>query len=297
MSLHTKLPSDLSEVDVIIAGGGSSGCIIAARLADADPNLSILVIERGSDNKAPTIALPALFIANVAPNSTATIFHKGVKEQHLVFARQHQPMLMWPPLGPAFIEAWTRDFQNTPDRPMVLMSFINGFPGDPSAVPPGQYFAITAFSVYPYSRGHIHITGPSPSDPLNFKTGFFADRDGIDIKKHMWTYKTQREIIRRMQTYRGEVAAGHPPFPAESNAACIDIDAPLPGDVKDIEYSAEDDAILEQWLRLNVGTTWHSLGTCKMAPREQGGVVDSKLSVYGVEGLKIQHQFEPQRLA
>lgn len=29
------------------------------------------------------------------------------------------------------------------------------------------------------------------------------------------------------------------------------------------------------------------LGTCPMKPRDQGGVVDSKLNVYGVEGLKI----------
>lgn len=29
------------------------------------------------------------------------------------------------------------------------------------------------------------------------------------------------------------------------------------------------------------------LGTCKMAPREEGGVVDESLGVYGVEGLKI----------
>ena len=29
------------------------------------------------------------------------------------------------------------------------------------------------------------------------------------------------------------------------------------------------------------------LGTCAMKPREQGGVLDSKLNVYGVEGLKV----------
>lgn len=58
-------------------------------------------------------------------------------------------------------------------------------------------------------------------------------------------------------------------------------------DVQDIEYTAEDDAILEKWLRENVATTWHSVGTCKMAPREKNGVVDSRLRVYGVEALRI----------
>jgi choline dehydrogenase-like flavoprotein len=36
----------------------------------------------------------------------------------------------------------------------------------------------------------------------------------------------------------------------------------------------------------HVETTWHSLGTCAMKPREQGGVVDKRLNVFGTEGLK-----------
>jgi choline dehydrogenase-like flavoprotein len=145
---------------------------------------------------------------------------------------------------------------------------------------------MTIFSVYPYSRGHLHVTGPDLGDRLDFETGFFTDANGIDLKKHIWAYKKQREIARRMQTYRGEYAPGHPPFPASSKAACISTQGPLV-DVQDIEYTAEDDAILEKWLRENVATTWHSVGTCKMGPREAKGVVDSKLRVYGVEALRI----------
>ena len=47
MPLYAKLPADLKEVDVIIAGGGLAGCVVAGRLAEADPQLSILVIEQG----------------------------------------------------------------------------------------------------------------------------------------------------------------------------------------------------------------------------------------------------------
>lgn len=160
------------------------------------------------------------------------------------------------------------------------------FPGDPSSITPGQYFAVSVFTVYPYSRGHLHVTGSSVGDPLDFSTGFFSDTGDVDIKKHIWAYKKQREIVRRMDTYRGEVAAAHPPFPAGSKAAAIETDGPLK-DMTDLEYSAEDDAVLEKWLRENVNTTWHSLGTCKMAPLDNYGVVDANLNVYGVEGLKI----------
>ncbi|TVY82378.1 Alcohol oxidase [Lachnellula suecica] len=189
-------------------------------------------------------------------------------------------------LGPAFQEAWNKEFRDLPDKPMMIMSLIACFPGDPSLVPAGQYFGIATFSLYPYSRGHLHITGPGLDDIPDFDLGFMSDPDDIDLKKHVWIYKKHREIIRRMSVYRGEVASGHPPFPAHSQAATIATDGPVEN-VKDIEYTAEDDAIIEEWIRGHVDTTWHSLGTCKMAPREDFGVVDSSLSVYDVENLKI----------
>lgn len=38
------------EVDIIICGGGSAGCVPAGRLANLDHNLSVLLIEAGEDN-------------------------------------------------------------------------------------------------------------------------------------------------------------------------------------------------------------------------------------------------------
>ncbi|KAH6985487.1 hypothetical protein EDB80DRAFT_590722, partial [Ilyonectria destructans] len=99
-------------------------------------------------------------------------------------------------------------------------------------------------------------------------------------------YKKQREIMRRTSMYRGELAPGHPAFPAGSEVACIEADAPL-SNVKDLEYSPEDDAAIEKWLRENIGTTWHSLGTAKMAPREEFGVVDESLNLWDTKRLKI----------
>ncbi|KAK7431557.1 hypothetical protein QQZ08_001775 [Neonectria magnoliae] len=189
-------------------------------------------------------------------------------------------------LGPEFKEAWDRDFKNAPDRPLMLMGVVSCFLGDPSAVPEGQYVTVGNYTAYPYSRGHMHITGPELSDPLDFDVGYFTDKHDLDIKKQIWAYKKNREIMRRTAMYRGEVAPGHPAFPAGSAAACIETDAPL-SDVTDIKYTAEDDKAIEEWLRGNIGTTWHSLGTAKMAPREEKGVVDESLNVWGTKGLKV----------
>ena len=158
------------------------------------------------------------------------------------------------------------------------------------------------YTAYPHSRGSIHITGPEWQDPCDFDSGFFKGEGKLDIKSHVWFYKVQRELMRRTPMYRGEVAHLHPAFAPDSKAALVSLDKMRvflngaaensnlygSGDAKaPFEYSAEDDALIEQHVRATVQTTWHSMGTCKMAPREEMGVVDADLNVYGVQGLKV----------
>jgi alcohol oxidase len=185
--------------------------------------------------------------------------------------------------------AWDRDFASHPNRPLLFFTLVETLLGDPSAVPPGQYVSPAIYTAYPYSRGHVHITGPSLSDPLDFDLGIFTDPGDVDLKKQVWGYKKHREIMRRTGFYRGEVAASHPKFPPGSKAACVGVGDEHDPDkiVDDIEYSAEDDKAIEQCLREVIGTCWHSLGTVKMAPYEKNGGVDANLNVYGVKGLKV----------
>ncbi|RYP57265.1 hypothetical protein DL769_009591 [Monosporascus sp. CRB-8-3] len=188
-------------------------------------------------------------------------------------------------LGPGFREIWDRDFKQHPDRPLSLVVLVNG--GAEPVGEPGQFFSISAFTAYPYSRGHIHITGPGLDDPVDFEPGLLSDPEGVDILACRWVYKKQREIARRMKVYRGEVASMHPPFSPDSEARPTKSNEPPSGDTLDIKYSAEDDAVIDQWIREHVSTPWHSIATCKMAPLSEKGVVDGSLSVHGVEGLKI----------
>ena len=94
--------------------------------------------------------------------------------------------------------------------------------------------------------------------------------------------------MRRTKIYRGELATTHPRFHPSSQAALLDLDISQESNItENIVYSTEDDKAIEQYLRENINSTWHSLGTAKMAPREQMGVVDESLGVYGVRGLKV----------
>ncbi|KAI9729228.1 MAG: putative NRPS-like protein biosynthetic cluster [Cirrosporium novae-zelandiae] len=186
-------------------------------------------------------------------------------------------------MGPEFEKRWNRDFKERPTRPAMMLSSIAGFAGDYSAIPVGQYFSLGPYTPYPYSRGHAHIASTSAFDPPDFNCGFF--QDPIDITKLVWGYKVQREIARRMNHYLGPLEVGHPKFAPDSKAASSYTDQHP--EIKRIEYSENDDEAISQFLRENIGTAWHSLGTCAMKPETEGGVVDKDLNVHGVKGLKI----------
>lgn len=157
----------------------------------------------------------------------------------------------------------------------------------PPGVLYGEYLGVSTFNLYPLSRGHIHITGPNIDDAPDFDTGFLSDSEDFDMKAHVYAYKVQREIMRRMNCYRGEVPEWNPPFAADSPAAILCTNHPLPDGVPNIIYSPEDEAVLERFIRDKVDTTWHTMGTCKIAPEAKCGVVDVNLDVYGAKGLKI----------
>ncbi|KAK1623077.1 GMC oxidoreductase [Colletotrichum phormii] len=47
------------------------------------------------------------------------------------------------------------------------------------------------------------------------------------------------------------------------------------------------DAAITDFVRQQSGTLYHPVGTCKLGAREEGGVVDASLKVYGISGLRV----------
>ena len=110
----------------------------------------------------------------------------------------------------------------------------------------------------PASRGSIHLTGVKACSPVKVQANYLADpRDLTDLKLGV---QRAREI--------GNAAALQPYTKGEHAPANL------------------TGATLEDYIRNGLVTFWHQSGTAKMG-RDAMSVVDSKLKVYGVEGLRV----------
>jgi alcohol oxidase len=64
--------------------GGTAACVAAGRLARADPNLSILLVEGGKNNyNDPTVTNPAMYLVHLAPGSQTALFYEANAEEAL----------------------------------------------------------------------------------------------------------------------------------------------------------------------------------------------------------------------
>lgn len=174
-----------------------------------------------------------------------------------------------------------------------MLIAASSFFGPPTMCPdPTKQYVTTAnYVCYPKSRGSLHIASTSPDATPKFLGGYLSHP--ADVAAHIWIYKRQREIYRRTKAYKGEVSALHPLFPKGSAAATGDhaghdfASSEERAALEPIQYSTEDDRAIEDFVREHATSMRHSMGTCRMAPQHEGGVVDGSLAVYGIEGLKI----------
>ncbi|OCH86429.1 alcohol oxidase-like protein [Obba rivulosa] len=180
-------------------------------------------------------------------------------------------------MGPEFEKEWNEVYANAPDKVVFFSGSMLTYMGDMTA-PPAKAFSLGGYIAYPTSVGYTHISSAHDvMAPADFDARMLENP--ADVAVFRFAYKHCREIARRMPCYRGECASSHPAFGPVSNARAQQADGPVPLDAPDLEYSLEDEKALDDYIR--------NMGTCAMKPREKDGVVDSRLNVYGVEGLKV----------
>jgi choline dehydrogenase len=163
------------------------------------------------------------------------------------------------PSAPLLAFLRTRPELATPDVQMHLVPYsikdpktrkLQDFPS----------MTIACYQLRPESLGSIHIRSANPKDQPAIRFNFLADP--IDQRAMVDGFRMMRKIV---------------------DAAPMD-------PYRDAEYSpgpsvGSDDEILT-WIRNNSQTAYHPIGTCRMGPGPNA-VVDDKLKVHGLEGLRI----------
>ena len=131
--------------------------------------------------------------------------------------------------------------------------------------PGKKYATMLQILQYPFSHGSIHISTASPTlKPTIDPRCYGGEQGALDLEIHVHCARFGQQIT-------------------ESE--------PLKSFIKQRVWppaEAKDDS-LEDWVVNNTITDWHPVGTCAMggALGIKGGVVDEKLRVYGVHGLRV----------
>lgn len=144
-----------------------------------------------------------------------------------------------------------------PVDPLVRGVQLIGVSGGPGS------FVIAIITNQPKSRGTVTIQSKDPLQVPLVDDGTFTD--SADLDTFMNVYKIYiKEIAARLNALDSQYVLVDP---------TLDI--------------INDDELLEEYILANIDHTHHWTGTCRMAPLDQGGVVDSHGNVYGVENLVV----------
>lgn len=122
-------------------------------------------------------------------------------------------------------------------------------------------FTTACYQLRPESLGSVHIASASAADQPTIRFNFLSD--SLDQRTMVDGFRLLRRLVKAkaLDGLRGEEIS--------------------PG--ADVQ---SDDEILT-WIRENAETAYHPIGTCRMGPKGGKTVVDERLKVHGLAGLRI----------
>ena len=161
-----------------------------------------------------------------------------------------------------------------PDRPSaaylaalgqnpVALDPATGVPIPPQ---PGKHLTMATILAQPLSRGTVHITSTDA-----------AAAPAIDPK--YLSHPLDAEVFAR--------SIMHLPSLASSAPLSLVLKQPLHPTIPLASQTAHDVDVAKKYMRSRAISMWHPAGTCAMLPENTGGVVDSRLRVHGVSGLRV----------
>ncbi|KAF8585239.1 GMC oxidoreductase [Ramaria rubella] len=144
-----------------------------------------------------------------------------------------------------------------------VISVPGFFPGPGRTANPGSHYSsITAGLMHPFSRGTVHISSPDPLAPPAIDPRYFSNPQDLDMILHALKFV--------LKLYETEPLAGF----VRSRVL------PTPKDTA-------SDETMRDYIKNGLIPAYHPIGTASMLPREDGGVVDASLRVYGTANLRV----------
>jgi len=128
--------------------------------------------------------------------------------------------------------------------------------------PKKKYACLVALMNHPFSRGYIHINSSNPLEHPVIDPRYFEEE--YDVRSFAESIKFVRRIAQ--QEYFKNI------FKEEELS---------PGP------SVQTDEEIVEFLKEQFRSSFHTVGSCSMLPREDGGVVDNKLKVYGTTNIRV----------
>ncbi|ELU40827.1 GMC oxidoreductase [Rhizoctonia solani AG-1 IA] len=124
-----------------------------------------------------------------------------------------------------------------------------------------SYMTIFTSVQHPFSRGNVHLNSSDPLAPPQIDPKYFSK--SIDLETMVNLVKFSQRLA-KTEPLASVVVARQDPAP---------------------EVTSDSDII--EYIKANVGSIQHPIGTVALAPKELGGVVDSKLKVYGTANVRV----------
>lgn len=123
---------------------------------------------------------------------------------------------------------------------------------------------IGGFVTHPFSRGYIHIQSADPADDPKFDPRYLS-------------HPLDFEVLKDLQFFSQNVSTTSPMSQhLEGNGTVL---AP--------PLTVLNDDTVRDLINKYFITRWHIINSCAMMPRDQGGVVDSRLKVYGTKNVRV----------
>lgn len=137
------------------------------------------------------------------------------------------------------------------------------FTPDPVTLP-GNYFSLLAVLEHPLSRGSVHIVSPDPTVYPAIDPNYLSHPLDLYVTSQIMLHL---QLVARTAPLSTHLLDGGYAF--------------QPG-----FYELKDDNV-DAFVKNSFSSEYHPIGTCAMGPRDQGGVVDERMRVYGTKNLRV----------